>query len=68
MESGATAAKPRTAYGDRLDLLLQQRQFSELFEAVNGEDADTVDQALTRLRIEFDLRRRVSEHNGNMHA
>jgi hypothetical protein len=47
------AAKPRTAYEERLDLLLQQRRFSELFEAVKGKDVNTIDRALTWLRIEL---------------
>jgi hypothetical protein len=47
------AAKPRTAYEDSLDSLLEQRRFSELFNAVNARDPDTMDRALSWLRIEF---------------
>jgi hypothetical protein len=60
-------AKPRTAYEDRLDMLLQQRRFSELFEAVNGKDVDTLDRALTWLRIELNERGQGAAI-GYMHA
>ena len=45
--------KPRTAYEDGLDALLQQRKFSELFQAVNARDVDTMDRALEWLRVEL---------------
>jgi len=51
-----SAPKPkrqRTAYEDTLDTLLRERKFSELFEAVNARDVDTMDRALEWLRVAF---------------
>jgi hypothetical protein len=45
--------KPRSAYEERLDALLQQRKFADLFESVNAKDVDTMDRALEWLRIEL---------------
>jgi hypothetical protein len=45
--------KPRSAYEEGLDALLQQRKFNELFQAVSAKDVDTMDRALAWLGIQL---------------